>query len=106
MNKHYHYLPLSKVTPGMVLADDLLDKVGHVLLPASTILTERMLQAIVHHDIHQLSIEGVAATEQEDSENLATQLERIEKIFRHIGESEPACILKSFVIHYRQGETK
>ncbi|MFZ6876020.1 hypothetical protein ACO0LF_28495 [Undibacterium sp. Di27W] len=106
MNKHYHYLPLSKVSPGTVLADDLLDKVGHVLLPAGTTLTERMLQAIAHHDIHQLSVEGDPGSEQENAQDLATRLERIEKIFRHIGDSEPANILKAYVIQYRQGESK
>ncbi|MES2041883.1 MAG: hypothetical protein V4495_29050 [Pseudomonadota bacterium] len=106
MNRHYHYLPLSKVTPGTVLADDLLDKVGHVLLPAGTTLTERMLQAIAQHDIHQLSVEGDAGTEQEEIEDLATKLSRIEKIFRQADDAEPASILKSYVIFYRQGEAK
>ncbi|MFZ6781027.1 hypothetical protein ACO0LD_29685 [Undibacterium sp. Ji83W] len=106
MNRHYHYMPLSKVTPGTVLADDLLDKVGHVLLPAGTTLTERMLTAIAQHDIHQLSVEGEAGTEQEEIEDLATKLSRIEKIFRQVGDAEPASILKSYVIHYRQGEAK
>ncbi|PXX35226.1 hypothetical protein [Undibacterium pigrum] len=106
MNKHYRYLPLSKVTPGTVLADDLLDKVGHVLLPAGTTLTERMLQAIAHHDIHQLPVESDMSDAEDDTENLATRLERIEKIFRDIGDSEPACMLKSYVINYRKGEYK
>ncbi|MFZ6745920.1 hypothetical protein ACO0LC_22060 [Undibacterium sp. JH2W] len=106
MNKHYHYLPLSKVSPGTVLADDLLDKVGHVLLPAGTTLTERMLQAIAHHDIHQLSVAGAPNLKQENTQDMAAQLDRIDKIFRHIGDSEPANILKAYVIHYRQGESK
>jgi hypothetical protein len=106
MNRHYRYLPLSKVTPGTVLADDLLDKVGHVLLPAGTTLTERMLQAIAHHDIHQLSVEDEAGSEDEEPEYLTTKLSRIEKIFRQVGDAEPASILKSYVIDYRKGEAK
>ncbi|MFZ6682169.1 hypothetical protein [Undibacterium sp. Tian12W] len=106
MNRHYRYLPLSKVAPGTVLADDLLDKVGHVLLPAGTTLTERMLQAIAHHDIHQLTVEGEAGAEHEELEDLATKLSRIEKIFRQAGDTEPASILKSYVIDYRKGEAR
>ena len=106
MNKRYHYLPLSKVKPGMVLADDLLDKVGHVLLPAGATLTERMLQAIGQHDIHQLSIVNDGAPEQDEGADLQAKLQRIELLFRHIGDSEPANLLKTYIIHYRQGEAK
>jgi len=106
MNRHYRYLPLSKVTPGTVLADDLLDKVGHILLPAGTTLTERMLQAIAHHDIHQLSIESEAVAEEDEYKDLATKLSRIEKIFRQAGGAEPAGILRAYVIDYRKGEAR
>ncbi|MCH8622987.1 hypothetical protein [Undibacterium sp. TS12] len=106
MHKRYRYLPLSKVTVGTVLAEDLLDKVGHVLLPAGVTLTERMLQAIAQHDIHQLSIEDTEISAQEEEADLRNKLARIETIFRHAGETEPANLLKSYVLHYRQGVSK
>ncbi len=104
MHKRFRYLPLSKVVAGTVLAEDLLDKVGHVLLPAGVTLTDRMLLSIAQHDIHQLSVEDVDISEQEEQENLQASLLRIEKLFRHTGDSAPANILKSYILHYRKGE--
>lgn len=104
MTMHFRYLPLSKVAAGTLLAEDLLDKVGHVLLPAGTTLTDRMLQAIANHGIHQLSVKDTAMSPQEEKDEIQGKLQRVEKIFRHEGENEPANLLKSYVLHYRQGE--
>ena len=106
MSKRYHYLPLSKVSAGMVLADNLLDKVGQVLLPAGVTLTDAMLRSIAHHEIHQLSVEAAPISEQEEMELRQKQLLRVEKLFRHAPATEPASLLKAYILDYRQGEIK
>ncbi|MFZ6722741.1 hypothetical protein [Undibacterium sp. Ji49W] len=104
MNKRTHYVALSKVTAGAVLADDLLDKVGHVLLPAGVTLTDHMLHSIAHHEIHQLSIVAAPVSEQQETEEREIRLARLERLFRHAPDSAPASLLKAYVFHYRHGD--
>jgi hypothetical protein len=56
MSHPHKFLRLHNIKAGMVLSDDLLDKLGHILLPAGTILTESMINSMPHHDIHHLPI--------------------------------------------------
>ncbi|MDE2428404.1 MAG: hypothetical protein KGM99_06725 [Burkholderiales bacterium] len=106
MTKRYHYLPLAKINAGMVLADDLLDKLGHVLLPAGTVLTASMLRSVEQHDIHLLSVEMNALSETESSDEKLAQLKRLGTLFRQPPYEEPTCLLKDYVYEYRQGEPK
>lgn len=110
MSKKHHYVALAQVEPGAILAEELLDKVGHVLLPAGTHLTASMLQAIGNHHIHQLSIqdlENVDTTviDQEELQQRKTQqLERLNRLFRHDSDDGPTKILRTYIEKYRQGE--
>jgi hypothetical protein len=101
MNTQHRYLPLHKVTDGMVLADDLLDKVGHVLLPAGVVLNEKMIHAIAHHDILQISIVVDALSDEEQQAQQEQQLARVDHVFRRAGHTSPDCILYRYVRHYR-----
>ncbi|MBC3863608.1 hypothetical protein H8K32_15990 [Undibacterium jejuense] len=104
MSKHSQYLVLAKVTEGMVLADDLLDKVGHVLLPAGVTLTASMLKSLAHHHVQQLCIEKETVNEQEVEAERQLKLGRIAYLFRLQPDQEPANALKQYLIHYREGE--
>ncbi|MBC3872000.1 hypothetical protein [Undibacterium flavidum] len=110
MIKKHLYLVLAQVKPGDILAEELLDKIGHVLLPAGTTLTASMLKAIGNHHIHQLSIQNVenqeasTANEEETRENNGQQLERLNRLFRHGPYEGPTEILRSYITKYRQGE--
>lgn len=106
MSKRYHYLPLAKVAAGMVLADDLLDKQGHVLLPAGTALTAGMLNSIAHHDIHQLSVEADALSAAEQEHERRSKLLRLDRLFRQAPYQEPTSILQAYIIKYRQDDHK
>ncbi|MFZ6845980.1 hypothetical protein [Undibacterium sp. RuTC16W] len=106
MSKRHQYLSLSEISAGRVLADDLLDKQGHVLLPAGVILTDSMLASVANHHIRQLSV----LTENESDADLdeATvnelkqhQLARLDKLFRHIDDQMPASILRDYLRAYR-----
>jgi hypothetical protein len=106
MSKRNHYLPIQTVTPGMVLADELLDKVGHVLLPAGTALTVSMLEHMAHHDIHFLSIlSDVEENEAElaaENELLQKKFERVDYLFRHNRDQPPASLLYAYIKKYRE----
>lgn len=56
MTGSYRHLPMAEVQPGMVLSDELLDKQGHVLLPAGAVLTEKMLERMPGHGIESLAV--------------------------------------------------
>lgn len=110
MSKKHLYVALAQVQAGAILAEDLLDKIGHVLLPAGTQLTASMLQAIGNHHIHQLSIKDFdkvdsAAINQEEAQQKKTQqLERLNRLFRHESGDGPTKILRTYIEKYRQGE--
>ena len=104
MSKHSHYLPLSKITEGMVLADDLLDKVGHILLPSGTVLTASMLNSVAHHQVHQLSVIMEASDERHVEKEQQSKLDRVNHLFRQQADQEPASSLKNYLIQYRKGQ--
>lgn len=103
MSQKHRYLPVARVSAGMILADELLDKLGHVLLPAGTQLTQNMINAMEHHDVHQLSI-VIEETEEEKQEALLARQrkrERLSIVFRHAPYCEPTSILQSYIAKYR-----
>ena len=100
MSTRHRYLPLSKISAGMVLADDLLDKLGHILLPAGVTLTEGMLKSIAHHDIHQLSV-VVETPESEVIVDPQQRVMRLEKIFSQHRNTEPCHTLFRYMKSYR-----
>lgn len=110
MSQKHLYVALAQVQAGAILAEDLLDKIGHVLLPAGTQLTASMLQAIGNHHIHQLSIQDTdkidsSAINQEEAQQKKTQqLERLNRLFRHESNDGPTKTLRAYIEKYRQGE--
>ena len=107
MSQRHRYLPIPRISAGMILADELLDKLGHVLLPAGTKLTQNMINSMEHHDVHQLSI-VVEETEEELLEDLAARQkkrDRLKLIFRHEPYAEPTVTLKAYVEKYRESTT-
>jgi hypothetical protein len=106
MNNQHQYLPLDKISPGMVLADNLLDKLGHVLLPAGTSLTESMLSFMPHHGIHQLSIliTETAESAQEMSDARQKKLDRLKTLFRQEPYDQPTSTLMAYLQKYRSDD--
>lgn len=105
MNKHSHYLSLNKVTTGMILADDLLDKVGHILLPAGTTLSENMLHSLATHGISQLCIEKDNTPSPDELEERQDKIERIPLLFRKYPAEKPLNLLQKYIQHYREGDS-
>jgi len=105
MNKKPHFIPVSKATAGMILSENLLDKLGHVLLPAGTALTEATIKAIAHHEIHHLAVltdVNEMTEDAADSTFQQTKIARLDLIFRHAPYDEPTSLLKSYVVKYRR----
>jgi hypothetical protein len=109
MNKKHRYVPLEQIIPGTLLADELLDKLGHVLLPAGTSLTPAILKAVANHNIHHLSItidhDQIEDEVHADGENKAHQLQRLEQLFRHAPYEKPTETLRTYIERYRRNET-
>ncbi len=109
MNKKHRYVDLHQISPGEILADDLLDKLGHVLLPAGTELTASMLKAIANHDIHQLPLNYVTdpdsvEPQREDTDSIEQQLNRVNHLFRHSPREGATETLRNYVESYRRGD--
>lgn len=108
MSKKLLYAAVAQVKPGAILAEDLLDKVGHILLPAGTELTASMLKAISNHHIHQLPIlppeSGDIPSGEDAQKDKEQQLERLNRLFRHGPNEGPTELLRTYIEKYRQGE--
>lgn len=108
MDKRHHYLSIQKITAGMVVADDLLDKLGHVLLPAGTSLTNGMLKSLAHHEIHQLSIlfDEIPGDALDNALGHQKKIDRLALLFRKIPYDSPTSILQIYLQKYRTGDAQ
>lgn len=103
MSQRHQYLSIQNISAGMVLADDLLDKLGHVLLPAGVCLTEAMLKSLHQHHVQQLSVlvDDAPGHEQDQALALQKKRDRLEKLFRHAPCDGPTATLLSYLQKYR-----
>jgi len=106
MSAYSHYLPLKDVTPGMVLATDLLDNQGHVLLPKGASMTESVLRSLAHHEIHQLCVLKQAIPAEDKAQLHASQIARIRHLFRHMPDDGASKQLKQFLLLYREEQAQ
>lgn len=109
MTATYRHLPLAEVQPGMVLSDELLDKQGQVLLPAGTVLSEKMLERMPGHGIESLAVlDETAADPAQLAAQRAAQLARIAVLFRRHdpdnGEDWAAASLRQLITDFRIGK--
>lgn len=109
MTATYRHLPLADVQPGMVLSDELLDQQGQILLPAGTVLTEKMLERLPGHGVESLAIaDDTPADPVLLAAQRAAQLERIAVLFRRHdadnSEDWAANALRALVTDFRVGK--
>jgi hypothetical protein len=107
MSARHQYMSLHEISAGMVLADNLLDKLGHILLPAGVCLSESMLKSIQNHQIHQLSIliDDPSGEVQNDAEEGQKKRDRLEYLFRQDPNDAPSNTLLIYLRQYRSGDT-
>lgn len=106
MDNRHQYLAIKNIKPGMVLADDLMDKLGRILLPAGTALTDKILKSITQHHILQLSIlvSELPGEEQDHAHEQQKKLGRLEQLFRKGPYESPSNILQAYILKYRTGD--
>ncbi len=106
MNQLHQYLTLDRTSAGMLLADEVLDKQGHILLPAGTILTDQLIHSLENHGIQQVSITVPQSEEQTRHEQAYRQqkIDRLTTIFRHSPDNPASLALRASIEKYRQAE--
>ncbi len=106
MDNRHQYLSIKNIKPGMILADDLMDKHGRILLPAGTSLTDKILKSITQHHILQLSIlvSELPGEVQDQALERQKKIDRLEQLFRLGPYESPTSILQAYTYKYREGE--
>lgn len=104
MNAAHQHLPLTDISAGMVLSDELLDRQGNVLLPKGAVLTEQILALLPGHGIGMLPI---LCEQAPDAPDPASVERRLAVLFR---KNDPdnnddwaTCILRRYMTDYRLG---
>lgn len=99
-------LDLDDAEAGMVLAADVLDHQGSVLLPAGAPLTEALLTSMRRRAIDSVSVVDDAIS----SEDLARERERVDarmaKLFRDPAQNEANGLLRAELTAYRMESLK
>ena len=98
-------IEIDAAVEGMVLARNLLDNHGGVLLPAGASLTAASLNSLRRRGIEQLQV--VAEAEPPDQEQLKAererQCQRLERLFRRSAASGATGLLLGRLTDYRNG---
>ncbi|WP_175626126.1 MULTISPECIES: hypothetical protein [Oxalobacteraceae] len=100
----HQQLALDDVTPGMVLADNLLDAQGQILLPKGAELSEQMLESLRRHDISSLRIFMGELSEEEAAAQRAYLQSRLTRLFRNSDGEDANGLLQNYVRKFRLGE--
>ena len=100
----HQQLALDEVTPGMVLADNLLDAQGQILLPKGAELSEQMLESLRRHDISSLRIFMGELSEEEAAAQRAYLKSRLTRLLRNSDGEDANGLLQNYVRKFRLGE--
>lgn len=100
----HQQMALEDVTPGMVLADNLLDAQGQILLPKGAELSEQMLESLRRHDIASLRIFMGELSEEESAAQRAYQQARVTCLFRNSDDKDANGLLHRYIRKFRLGE--
>lgn len=98
-------ITIEELVADMILAEDCVDAQGKTLLPAETVITPQTMTKLQQG---QPALIRVWATEQVAhglSHRQEAELQRIEHLFRHAGDSIYAQALRNAVLTYRMGNT-
>ena len=106
MSAAYQHLPLAEVVPGMILANDLLDQQGQILLPKGAVLSAATIALLPGHGLDMLGIarpDGDGAAEPAlDTAALEARLSHLFRKHDVNNEDDPATgMLRLYVTDYR-----
>jgi hypothetical protein len=108
MNTQATPIRLSEAHAGMVLAMDLCDAGGTVLLPAGTALSDASLASLGRRGIDEVSVvaeEPVMTDAQLEAER-QRRCARLERLFRHSAGIEATDELLGYLMRYRKGDAR
>lgn len=103
MDEVIEQIRIDEACAGMVIASDVTDAQGGVLLPRGTVLRDPLLAALRRHNITGLTIVPEAQAGGADS-RMAVLRERVEWLFRKRGDSALMRQLERAVLDYRAGK--
>lgn len=96
---------LDELLPGAVLADNVRDEAGRVLLRSGALMTESSIEALRRRGVESVSVE--AAEGIPSPEHLAVERSRLEArldlVFRQAGEGEANRQLRQAVLEFKLG---
>jgi uncharacterized protein YaiI (UPF0178 family) len=100
----HQQLALADIVPGMVLADNLLDTQGQVLLPKGVMLTEQTIESLRRHNVVSLRIFMGELTEEEETAQRDRFQSRLARLFRKSDDKEANGLLHAYIRRFRLGE--
>lgn len=103
MDEVIERIGLDQACAGMVIAIDVTDAQGRVLLPRGAVLRDTLLASLRRHDITLLTIVPQTQAGGADSRT-AVLRERVEWLFRKRGSSPLMRRLERAVLDYRAGK--
>lgn len=103
MNEVIERIRLDQACAGMVVAVEVTDPQGRVLLPRGAVLGGTQLALLRRHDITLLAIAPQAQADGAESRAFALR-ERVEWLFRKRGDSTLMRRLERAVLEYRAGK--
>ena len=99
--KSKELIAIGLATPGMRLAESLVDGGGRVLVPAGAELTDRLLEALARRDVAELLVEREIAIDQEAREAMLAGIDQcLSRRFRQAGEGAETRLLYQAVRDY------
>jgi hypothetical protein len=96
-------LTLDQACPGMILAEDMRDAGGNLLLKSGTSLTESMLASLQRYTIGRFSVLGEEGDAVDDTAARELIEQRLAKLFRGCGEGVASRSLRDCLNQYRLG---
>jgi hypothetical protein len=97
-------LTLAQATPGMILADDILDSGGNLLLKGGTSLSESMLTSLQRYQLGSFTVIGEESDAVDDSVARERVQTRLAHLFRHCADDNPSRTLRAWIGEYCAGE--
>lgn len=103
MGTGYKLIALTEARPGMVLSDDLLDRLGNMLLAHGVVLTAASISSLGRHGIGMVPV----VAEEPSLPDRAQVQARLDHVFRtHVaddGNDWAASVLRRYITDYRLG---
>ena len=106
MSSGHKYISLDAVSAGMVLADDLQDANGQVLITQGVTLTDDIIRSLQRHQIPAISVLFGEVSAADEQAELAQRAARLASLFRKPNNPDEATeLLEHHVRRFRLGET-